>query len=74
MTGIRVKTSPFTAKRQVRVLHFAFHASQLINLQLFYPDVIAAIQEDVLRQLTKLSTIINVAGSAIGSVGRSMKL
>ncbi len=31
MTGIRVKTSPFTAKRQVRVLHFAFDASQLTN-------------------------------------------
>jgi hypothetical protein len=47
----------------------AAHAPQLLQ-----PDVVAAIQEDVVQQLQQLSSVLSVAGSALASVGRSLNL
>jgi hypothetical protein len=74
MMGIHVKLSSVTARRQVSVPSHCIPDRTSHLLQLLQPDVVNIIQEDLLQQLTKFSAMVNVARSAIGSVGRSLNL
>jgi hypothetical protein len=75
MKGIKVKPSPYTAKQQVSLHAASFVALRAPHtLQLLQPDVITAMQHDLTQKFTTISAIASVAGSALGSVGRSLNI
>lgn len=75
MKGIVVKLKPYTAKLQVSV-NDELHPTSCCThtMQLLQPDVVTAMQDDLVAQLTTVSAMASVAGSAFGSLGRSLTL
>ena len=73
MKGNVVKLKPYTATLKVSV-HDDLHPTSCCThtLQLLQPDVITAMQDDLVAQLTTVSAMASVAGSALGSLGRSL--
>jgi len=75
MKGIVVKLKPYTAKLQVSVMMSCIQLRVVLthgsSLQ---PDVVTAMQDDLVAQLTTVSAMASVAGSAFGSSGRSLTL
>lgn len=49
-------------------------ASSSHTLQLLQPDVVTVMQHDLTQKFTTISAIASVAGSALGSVGRSLNI
>ncbi len=69
------KLKPYTAKLQVSV-NDELHPTSCCThtMQLLQPDVVTAMQDDLVAQLTTVSAMASVAGSAFGSLGRSLTL